>query len=101
MRRFDYPADTARPLLADTLYLLVVRDPGMVPDQLDLCGDGRQFAPGVYCILSELSRSKLYHRIKWQLPEGAGLLVAPLSDAPKFKGMDDGALAWLRSLDGY
>lgn len=83
----------------DTLYLLVIRDPGKVSDRLDLHGDGRQFAPGLYCIASELSRSKLYHRIKWQLPDGTGLLVAPLADAPKFKGMDEGALVWLRSLD--
>ena len=88
----------ARPPSPDTLYLLVIRDPGMVPDQLDLLGDGRRFAPGVYCIASELSRSKLYHRIKWQLPDDTSLLVAPLADVPKFKGMDEGALAWLRSL---
>ncbi|MBD58969.1 MAG: hypothetical protein CL808_02450 [Citromicrobium sp.] len=85
--------------MADALYLLVIPDPDAIPDRLDLCGDGRAFAPGVYCIASELSRSKLYHRIKWQLPDGTGLLVAPLADAPKFKGMDEGALAWLRSLD--
>ena len=49
---------------------------------------------------SALTRSKLYHRIKWQLPEGTALLCAPLGDDPdgwpKFKGMDAGALAWLR-----
>ena len=49
---------------------------------------------------SPLSRSKLYHRIKWQLPGDAALACAPLADDPdgwpKFKGMAAGALAWLR-----
>ena len=85
--------------MTQALYLLVVPDPDTIPDSLDLHGEGRRFAPGIYCILSDLTRSKLYHRIKWQLADDAALLVAPLEDAPKFKGMDDGALAWLRSLD--
>ena len=57
-------------------------------------------AEGLWLIRSPLTRSKLYHRIKWQLPEGTALLCAPLGDDPdgwpKFKGMDAGALAWLR-----
>jgi len=85
--------------LAESLYLLVVRDPEDVPEDLELHGDGRRFSPGVYCTSSELTRSQLYHRIKWQLPDDAGLLVAPLRDGPKFKGQDAGALAWLRTLD--
>ncbi len=85
--------------MAQTLFLLVIPDPETIPDSLDLIGEGRRFGPGIYCILSDLSRSKLYHRIKWQLADDAALLLAPLDDAPKFKGMDDVALSWLRSLD--
>ena len=85
--------------MARSLFLLVIPDPDAIPETLDLLGDGRRFAPGIYCISSDLSRSKLYHRIKWQLADDAALLVAPLDDLPKFKGMDEGALAWLRSLD--
>ncbi|GAB5349412.1 hypothetical protein [Alteriqipengyuania sp. 357] len=81
-----------------TLYIFSVPEPGRIPDQLDLHGDGMCLAPGLYCIASELSRSKLYHRLKWQLPEDTALLVAPLAAVPKFKGMANGALAWLRSL---
>jgi hypothetical protein len=33
------------------------------------------------------------------LPRGTALLVAPLAKAPKFKGMEPGALAWLRRRD--
>ena len=85
--------------MARTLYLLVAPDPDSIPDSLDLLGEGRRFAPGIYCILSDLTRSKLYHRIKWQLADDAALLLAPLEEPPKFKGMDAGALSWLRSLD--
>lgn len=83
-----------------TLYLLW-HDPAAEPAApLDLHGDGHALAPGLWLVRSELTRSKLYHRIKWQLPEGTALLCAPLSDTdegwPKFKGLEAGALAWLR-----
>jgi hypothetical protein len=63
---------------------------------LDLQGDGRAIAEGLYLIHSELSQSRLYHRIKWQLPDDTPLIVATLNQAPKFKGMAKGSLKWLR-----
>ena len=64
-------------------------------------GDARPLSDMLWLVRSDLSRSRLYHRIKDQLPAGSALLVAPLTDEPdgwpKFKGMDEGALAWLRS----
>ena len=82
---------------APTLYL-VWHDPAATPDApLDLYGDGHPLAEGLWLIRSPLTRSKLYHRLKWQLVDDAWLLVAPLEDAPKFKGMAPGALAWLRN----
>lgn len=57
-----------------------------------------KLADGLYLAVSALSRSRLYHRIKRQLPQGAALLVAPLADAPKFKGMSPGALTFARSV---
>ena len=80
----------------DTLYLLAIPAGDDVPTQFDLHGDGKQLARGLYLIRSNLTRSKLYHRIKWQLPDGAALLVATLADDPKFKGMNAGALSWIR-----
>lgn len=79
-----------------TLYLLFF-DPVYCPENLDLCGDGVRLHAGLYLIRTELTRSKLYHRIKWQLEDGAGLLVAPLADDPKFKGMEAGSLKWLKN----
>ena len=52
--------------------------------------------PGLMLIDCEETRSKLYHRVKWALPAGTALLVAPLADAPKFKGLQAGVLRWLR-----
>ncbi|NLA69093.1 MAG: hypothetical protein GX856_12790 [Gammaproteobacteria bacterium] len=53
-------------------------------------------APGLYLTESTQSRSQVYHAIKWRL-QPRRLLVAPLADDPKFKGMAPGALAWLRA----
>lgn len=83
-----------------TLYLLG-HDPAAEPTaSLDLHGDAHPLAAGLWLVRSELTRSKLYHLIKWQLPEGTALLCAPLADTPKgwpkFKGMEAGALAWLK-----
>ena len=57
-----------------------------------------RLADGLYLVISALPRSRLYHRIKRQLPPGTAFLVAPLADAPKFKGMSRGALAFTRTI---
>ncbi|MEW4447606.1 hypothetical protein [Qipengyuania sp. JC766] len=85
----------------ETKLYLIWHDPGVEPaGPLDLHGDGHSLAEGLWLVRSALTRSKLYHRIKWQLPEGTALACAPLADEPegwpKFKGMEAGALAWLR-----
>ncbi|QLC24542.1 hypothetical protein HFP57_05555 [Parasphingopyxis algicola] len=53
--------------------------------------------PGLMLVDTELTRSKLYHQVKWALPKDTALLAAPLEDAPKFKGMESGALNWVRA----
>ena len=57
-----------------------------------------KLADGLYVAVSALTRSRLYHRIKRQLPPDTAFLVAPLADAPKFKGMSRGALAFTRTI---
>jgi hypothetical protein len=57
-----------------------------------------RLADGLYLVVSALTRSRLYHRIKRQLPPDTAFLVAPLADAPKFKGMSRGALTFARSV---
>ena len=76
-----------------TLYLVyvdvdVAAHPEPSPDLVEL-------APGLYLTESSRTRSQVYHAIKWRLNPGK-LLVAPLADDPKFKGMAPGVLSWLR-----
>ena len=81
----------------EQLYLVHLRlDRDAQLSGLDLHGDGRAIAENLYLIYSDLSQSKLYHRIKWQLPDHTPLIVATLRGAPKFKGMAKGAQKWLR-----
>lgn len=82
--------DAARP----ALYLVyvdvdVARHAEPSPDLLEL-------APGLYLTESTRTRSQVYHAIKRRL-QPRRLLVAPLADDPKFKGMAPGVLAWLRA----
>ena len=69
------------------LYLVYVRDP--VPETSPLIG-GVELEPGLYLVRTEQTRSQLYHAIKQRVSPNA-LLVAPLNDLPKFKGMSAGA----------
>lgn len=63
----------------------------------DLAGPRQQLTPQLSLIDSELSQSRLYHLVKWSLPPDTQLLVAAVDGRPKFKGMEPGSLAWLRS----
>lgn len=40
--------------------------------------------------------SRVYHELKWSLPDGAALVVAPLAERPKLKGLPAGTTTWLR-----
>ncbi|MCZ4297124.1 hypothetical protein [Henriciella marina] len=77
------------------LYLIYLRGAREALNPREFAGL-RQLDEGLYLLRSDASRSKVYHAIKYAaLPDS--LLVAPLEDAPKFKGMRDGALKWLRA----
>jgi hypothetical protein len=68
---------------------------------LDISGDQTtiRLNESLFLVRSEHTQSQLYHSIKRKLdPEK--LFVGVLADDPKFKGMADGALKWLRSDDG-
>lgn len=53
-------------------------------------------ADTLHLVDGEAGRSAVYHAVKHALPPGTALLVAPLDQLPKFKGLAPGALAWLR-----
>lgn len=77
-----------------TLYLVDI-ECAALPEASD---DGAvcMLAPGLYLVESGLSRSRLYHAWK-RRHAPVRLLVAPLREAPKCKGMAPGALTWLRA----
>lgn len=79
------------------LFLLYVRAEGdQAAASLNVPGDACMLDDSLYLVRSTLSRSRLYHHIKRQLPADTPLLVAPLASDPKFKDMCTGALKWLR-----
>jgi hypothetical protein len=57
--------------------------------------DGFVLRPGLVLLRSDETRSVVYHQLKWSVPEGRSVLVAPLADGPKAKGMAPGLKAWL------
>ena len=56
-----------------------------------------RLAKGLHLIRSAETRSRVYHSVKAQATPSR-LLVAPLQETPKFKGMDPGALRNMQRL---
>jgi hypothetical protein len=77
------------------LYLAYVEHD--LPEDLD--GPWREtfrLRAGLRFIDSDQRRSVVYHALKDHLPPGTPLLVVAATEIPKFKGMEPGALAWVR-----
>lgn len=53
-------------------------------------------AAGLLMVESDETLSRVYHELKWSLPEGTSLLVAPVAATPKLKGLAPGTVTWLR-----
>lgn len=53
-------------------------------------------APGLFAVDSTESLSAVYHAIKWSLPREASLIVVPVHQTPKSRGMAAGTTTWLR-----
>ncbi|MDQ6525376.1 hypothetical protein RB608_17270 [Nocardioides sp. LHD-245] len=56
----------------------------------------RRLTDELSLVESTESLSRVYHELKWALPEGTALLVAPLSERPKLKGLPATTTTWLR-----
>lgn len=56
----------------------------------------RPVAEGLAVVESTASLSRVYHELKWSLPEHTALLVAPLAERPKLKSLAPGTTTWLR-----
>ncbi|GAA4715095.1 hypothetical protein GCM10023349_38100 [Nocardioides conyzicola] len=78
-----------------------IGDPGAVDLVMGSPGPWREVletAPGLLLIESDESLSRVYHEVKWLLPDGCALLVAPLAERPKARGVAAGTVSWLRRL---
>ena len=58
----------------------------------------RVAAPGLLLVESDETLSRVYHEVKWLLPDGCALLVAPIGERPKARGLAAGTVTWLRRL---
>lgn len=56
----------------------------------------RVAADGLALVSSADTLSRVYHELKWALPEDTALIVSPLASRPKLKGLPPGTLSWLR-----
>ena len=69
------------------------------PIPVDLSGpwvELRPLADGLVLVESGDSLSRVYHEIKWAVADGAALIVAPLRERPKLKGMPAGTTTWIK-----
>ena len=66
----------------------------------DLVGPWREVvvaAGGLAFVDSDDTLSRVYHELKWSLPDGVALAVAPVADMPKARGLAPGTHSWLRA----
>jgi hypothetical protein len=52
---------------------------------------------GLLVLETDETLSRVYHEIKWLLPEDCPLLVTPVAERPKARGLTEGAVSWLRA----
>ena len=58
--------------------------------------EARVVGPGLLLIDSPEALSPVYHALKWSLPDDAALVVVPLHERPKLRGLAPGTTTWLR-----
>jgi hypothetical protein len=52
---------------------------------------------GLAFVDSDDTLSRVFHALKWSLPEGVALTVSPVAGLPKAKGLAAGTNSWLRA----
>lgn len=67
-----------------------------LPDLEGPWHEARLVAPGLVAVDSTESLSAVYHAIKWSLEGEASLIVVPVHQTPKSRGMAAGTTRWLR-----
>jgi hypothetical protein len=77
-----------------TVYLAWTSEP---PSDLEgPWSEARRIAPGLLLIDSTETLSAVYHALKWSLPDESALIVSPVPQTPKSRGLAPGTTAWLR-----
>jgi len=76
------------------LYVVYVEDPETALETAETPAM-KALGAGLYLVRSADTQSRLYHDVKHATRPKA-LFVGRLDDDPKFKGMAEGALKWLR-----
>lgn len=82
-----------------TVFLAWTSHPPTDDEAVGLEGPWRELrpvAPGLLLLESDETLSKVYHALKWSLEDGAALIVSPVLERPKLKGLADGTTTWLR-----
>lgn len=81
------------------VYLAWLPDPDQTDAVMAAPGPWRdvlEAGPGLLVLESDDTLSRVYHEVKWLLPDGCALLVAPLAERPKARGVTRGTASWLR-----
>ena len=76
-----------------------------IPAELDGASEGpwrevRRVDDHVVLIDSVDGLSRIYHAVKWELPDQAALLAVPAGGVPKLKHLPAGTQTWLRARAG-
>ncbi|GAA4825050.1 hypothetical protein ACFQ0K_18110 [Nocardioides caeni] len=58
----------------------------------------REAGTGLLLVETDDTVSRVYHEVKWLLPDDCPLLVAPVERRPKARGVAAGTVTWLRRL---
>lgn len=78
----------------ETTFVVYLEDPERPVSMTD-GPDGVQLSESLFLVRSSESQSRVYHDIKHRT-RPKSLFVGRLEDDPKFKGMAEGALKWVR-----
>jgi hypothetical protein len=79
--------------------LVWLEDPAQAEVAAAATGPWREMieaGPGLLVIETDETVSRAYHELKRLLPTDCALLVAPLGERPKARGVTPGTISWLR-----
>jgi len=82
-----------------TVFVVWIADPaaaGLVAAEPGPWREVVEAAPGLLFVESDDTLSRVYHEVKWLLPDGCALTAAPLAGVPKARGLASGTVSWLR-----